>query len=52
MLNTKYINCVPHGFREEDILKDFPIISQFGIQRHGWQDFCKTQLNIATYLIC
>ena len=27
LLHTKYISCGPHGFREEDFFKVFPIIS-------------------------
>ena len=27
LLHTKYISCGPHGFREEDFSKFFPIIS-------------------------
>ena len=27
LLNTKYLSSGPHGFREEDFLKIFPIIS-------------------------
>ena len=25
LLHTKYISCGPHGFREEDFLKVFPL---------------------------
>ena len=25
--HTKYMSCGPHGFREEDLFKGFPIIS-------------------------
>ena len=44
LLHTKYISCVPHGFRKEDFLKFSPIISpwelliQFEPQGLGWQD--------------
>ena len=59
--HTKYMNCGPHGFREEDFLR-FPIISlwelmtpghgQFRPQGLHWQDLCRKPLNIATYLSC
>ena len=26
LLHTKYISCGPHGFREEDFLKFFPLL--------------------------
>ena len=59
LLHTKYVSSGPHGFREVDFLKFFPIISlwelitpgcgQFGPQGHGWQDLCSRPLNIASY---
>ena len=61
LLQTDYISCVPHGFREKIFLV-FPIISlweimtpghgQFGPQGLDWQDLCRRPLNIATYLSC
>ena len=62
LLHIKYISSVPHGFREEDFFKVFPIISlwelmtpgrgKFGAQGLDWQDLCRRQLNTTTYLIC
>ena len=35
LLHTKYISCGPHGFREEDFLKIFPIISLWELMTPG-----------------
>ena len=59
LLHTKYINCGPHGFREDFFFLNFPIITlwelmtpgrSLGPQRVDLQDKCKRPLNIATYL--
>ena len=58
MLNTKYISCELHGFREEDIFKFFPLCllelmtpgrGQCRPNELDWQDVCRGPLNIATY---
>ena len=40
LLHTKYIRSGPHGFREEDFFKKFPIISQWELMTPGAWPFC------------
>ena len=35
LLHTKYVSCGPHGFREEDFFKVFPIISLWELMTPG-----------------
>ena len=59
LLHTKYVNCGPHGFREEDFLIFFHYKSMGANDPRGvrpvwtqgldWQDVGRGPLNMATY---